>query len=79
MQLFAKINGAKKEKEDLVDEKGVGSSNEPGSAEQMGAVGICPHLLIGRFITTQFQSKGLDYGHKIGLSSFDLKMFHRAC
>ena len=50
MQLFAKINGAKKEKEDLVDEKGVGSSNEPGSAEQMGAVGICPHLLIGRFI-----------------------------
>ena len=26
MQLFAKINGAKKEKEDLVDEKGVGSS-----------------------------------------------------
>ena len=33
MQLFAKINGAKKEKEDLVDEKGVGSSNEPGPTE----------------------------------------------
>ena len=36
MQLFAKINGAKKEKEDLVDEKGVGSSNEPGPTEQLG-------------------------------------------
>ena len=39
MQLFAKINGAKKEKEDLVDEKGVGSSNEPGPTEQLGTGG----------------------------------------
>ena len=39
MQLFAKINGAKKEKEDLVDEKGVGSSNEPRPTEQLGTGG----------------------------------------
>jgi hypothetical protein len=51
MQLFAKINGAKKEKEDLVDEKGVGSSNEPGPTEQLGTgVGIYPHLLFGTSI-----------------------------
>ena len=46
MQLFAKINGAKKEKEDLVDEKGVGSSNEPGPTEHSATGGFTyPHLL----------------------------------
>ena len=42
MQLFAKINGAKKEKEDLVEEKGVGSSNESDLSEQLGQWGFIP-------------------------------------
>ena len=51
MQLFAKINGAKKEKEDFVDEKGVGSSNEPGPTEQLvTGVGIYSFLLFGTSI-----------------------------
>ena len=65
MQLFAKINGAKKEKEDLVDEKGVGSSNVPGPTEQLGTgVGFYPHLLfdtsIKPVINSLFQSQGSD-------------------
>ena len=49
-----------------------------GPVEQIGTVGICPHLLLSD-TRTLLQSIGTDYAHYKGLSHLNLEMFRRAC